>query len=90
MRPSVGVTRRWNIRGAVGGDGFYSNCKNPYLEPHFRGKKIVNQVFERGLCPIAEDLQSRIMAFKTNYLDEDSARKQSEFLSSLIDEIGRK
>lgn len=74
---------------AMGGDGFYSNCKNPYLEPHFRGKKTLNQVLELGLCPIAEDLQSRIMAFKTNYLDEDSARKQSEFLSSLIDEIGR-
>jgi perosamine synthetase len=74
---------------AMGGDGFYSNCKNPYLEPYFRGKKLSGQAFELGLCPLAEDLQSRIMAFKTNYLDEDSARKQAEILSTLIDDIGR-
>jgi perosamine synthetase len=74
---------------AMGGDGFYSNCKNPYLEPHFKGKKTSTQSFELGLCPVAENLQSRIMAFKTNYLDQGSARKQAEFLSILIDEIGR-
>lgn len=74
---------------AMGGDGFYSNCKNPYLEPYFKGKVNSGQVFELGLCPVAEDLQSRIMAFKTNYLDQDSARTQAKILSKLIDEIGR-
>lgn len=74
---------------AIGGDGFYSNCKNPYLEPYFQGMTMGNQVFESGLCPIAEDLQSRIMAFKTNYLNPELARIQAEILSSLIDEIGR-
>lgn len=75
---------------AMGGDGFYSNCKNPYLEPCFKGKTYSGQVFEKGLCPVAENLQSRIMAFKTNYLDNDYARRQAEILSQLIDEIGRK
>jgi perosamine synthetase len=74
---------------AMGGDGFYSNCKNPYLEPFFKGKVLSEQVFDLGLCPVAEDLQSRIMAFKTNYLDPDSARRQAKILSKLIDEIGR-
>jgi perosamine synthetase len=74
---------------AMGGDGFYSNCKNPYLEPYFKGRKVSEQLFDLGLCPVAEELQSRIMAFKTNYLDLDSARIQAEILSRLIDEIGR-
>lgn len=74
---------------ALGGDGFYSNCKNPYLEPYFRGMILGNQVLEPGLCPTAEDLQSRVMAFKTNYLNPERARIQAEILSSLIDEIGR-
>ena len=74
---------------SLGGDGFYSNCKNPYLEPVFRGKKIGSQLFEEGLCPVAESLQKKIMAFKTNYLDEKRINKNSEILSAVISEIGR-
>jgi dTDP-4-amino-4,6-dideoxygalactose transaminase len=74
----------------LGGDGFYSNCKNPYLEPFFIGKSLSSQLLSAGLCPVAEDLQARIMAFKTNYLNLDNARNQAEILSSLIDRIGRK
>lgn len=72
-----------------GGDGFYACWKNPYLEPSLRGKKIGDQIFEKGLCPIAEDYQSKIMAFKTNYRDLGEARHQTNILSALIDEIGR-
>lgn len=74
---------------SLGGDGFYSNCKNPYLEPVFRGKKIGSQLFEEGLCPVAESLQKKIMAFKTNYLDEKRINQNSEILSAVINEIGR-
>ncbi|MDH4164586.1 MAG: DegT/DnrJ/EryC1/StrS family aminotransferase [Nitrospirota bacterium] len=73
-----------------GGDGFYACWKNPYLEPSLRGKKMGNQVFELGLCPIAEDYQKKIMAFKTNYRDLGEARHKVDILSSLIDNIGRK
>jgi perosamine synthetase len=73
----------------AGGDGFYANCKNPYLEPIFHGKRYGNQLFMNGLCPIAEKLQREIMAFKTNYLDDGVLTKQAELLSNLIDEIGR-
>ena len=73
----------------AGGDGFYANCKNPYLEPIFYGKNYGKQLFTSGLCPIAEKVQTEIMAFKTNYLDKDVLNKQAELLSKLIDEIGR-
>ena len=74
---------------AKGGDGFYANCLNPYLEPVYRGATSAGKVFESGLCPVAESLQVSIMAFKTNYLDMSKARAQSEILASLINEVGR-
>jgi perosamine synthetase len=72
-----------------GGDGFYACWKNPYLEPSLRGKRMGNQTFEKGLCPIAEDYQAKIMAFKTNYRDLGEARHKANLLSELINEIGR-
>lgn len=73
----------------MGGDGFYANCMNPYLEPVFRGKKIGNNVMEVGLCPNAEGLQRRLMSFKTNYKNVEDMIYQSNIMSNLIDEIGR-
>lgn len=72
-----------------GGDGFYACWANPYMEPSLRGKKMGDQVFEKGLCPIAEDYQKKIMAFKTNYRNLDEAREKTRILKELIDEIGR-
>lgn len=74
---------------AKGGDGFYGACKNPYLEPAFRGKEYAGYRLEPGLCPVAEALQKRIMQFKTNYRDLDEARGKTRILAALIDEIGR-
>jgi len=48
-----------------------------------------SQTFELGLCPIAEQYQTQIMAFKTNYRDLSEARHQCQLLSDLIDQIGR-
>jgi hypothetical protein len=72
-----------------GGDGFYACWKNPYLEPSLKSKKMGHQIFEKGLCPIAEDYQTKIMAFKTNYRDLGEARHKTNILAALIDEIGR-
>ena len=72
-----------------GGDGFYGCWKNPYLEPSLKGKQMGSQTFEKGLCPVAEDFQSKIMAFKTNYRNLGEARHKVNILSELIDEIGR-
>lgn len=68
-----------------GGDGFYANCKNPYLEPYFHGKVMGNQRFEHGLCPVAEKLQTEIISFKTNYLDKAKVLEQCELLSKTIE-----
>ncbi|QWD62353.1 DegT/DnrJ/EryC1/StrS aminotransferase family protein [Polynucleobacter sp. MWH-UH25E] len=73
----------------AGGHGFYACWKNPYLEPSLRGLEMGGQKFDAGLCPVAEDYQSKIMAFKTNYRNLGEARQQANILSSLIDKIGR-
>ena len=57
---------------------------NPYLEPVLLGKITERQIFGRGLAPIAESLQSQIMAFKTNYLDPEEAKSQAEILRRTI------
>ena len=74
---------------AKGGDGFYGACQIPYLEPALRGRVFNNVEMKHGLCPVAEDLQKRIMQFKTNYRDFGTAVRKIEILSDLIDEIGR-
>lgn len=73
----------------AGGDGFYGACMIPYLEPALRSATINGVNFAKGLCPIAEDLQSRIMQFKTNYRDIDVAKAKADILSDLINDIGR-
>ena len=73
----------------LGGDGFYANCINPYLEPIFKNKKIGSQFYAPGLAPIAEKLQKTIMAFKTNYLDRNWLATNCQLLGNLIDEMGR-
>lgn len=74
---------------ALGGDGFYSAWKNPYLEDALYKKKFGNTMCVEGLCPVAEDLQKKIMLFKTNYRNLDHAKSQAKILSRLIDKIGR-
>jgi perosamine synthetase len=68
----------------LGGDGFYSNCLNPYLEPVLIGQTFGVVEAKYGLNPIAEKLQKNIMAFKTNYLDLNKIEKQAETLSNTI------
>ena len=79
----------YNLYKKMGGDGFYACWKPPYLEPSLYGKKMGNQIFKEGLCPIAENYQKSLMVFKTNYRNLDEAKKQIMILSKLIDEIGR-
>lgn len=79
----------YNLYKKMGGDGFYACWKPPYLEPSLYGKKMGNQLFKEGLCPIAESYQKTLMVFKTNYRNLDEAKKQTMILSKLIDKIGR-
>jgi len=71
----------------IGGDGFYACWKPPYMEPSLKGKEMNGQVFDSGLCPIAEDYQKKIMAFKSNYRDLKEAEFQAGLLRKLISEI---
>jgi len=73
----------------AGGDGFYGACMIPYLEPALRDATVNGVTFAKGQCRVAEDLQSRIMQFKTNYRDLDIAKSKSHILSLLINDIGR-
>jgi len=79
----------YNRYKKMGGDGFYACWKNPYLEPSLKGRTMGSQTFELGLCPIAEQYQTQLMVFKTNYRDLSEARHQCQLLSDLIDQIGR-
>lgn len=79
----------YNMYVEQGGDGFYGNVAVPYLEPALYNKKFGDVILKEGLCPIAEQLQKRIMAFKSNYRDLNVATEKANILSRLIDKIGR-
>ena len=70
----------------VGGKPFYASVAVPYLERPTRGEKSHLQAFEPGLCPIAEKIQRKMIALKTNYEDievayADATKLRNVFLS---------
>lgn len=71
-----------------GGDGFYAAWKLTYQEPLFQGEiqkmSGVWQKYNAGLCPVAEDLQLRMIQMKTNYWNLDEAKQQAEILRKTI------
>ena len=75
-----------------GGDGIYAAWSVPYLEPVISERKFVkfnpndygSISYEKGLCPVAESIQSRIMQFKTNYRDLDLAAEKADALKRTI------
>lgn len=74
-----------------GGDGIYSAWQLTYLEPMFqkmaflgREKELTQKCYEKGLCPNAENLQPRLLQFKTNYWDIENANKQIDILRKTI------
>lgn len=75
-----------------GGDGFYGAWSVPYLEPVMsrrtfvkRNPQIYEHVrYEKGLCPIAEEIQPKIMQFKTNYRNIDRAAQKIDALKKTI------
>jgi len=74
----------YNKYVSMGGDGFYSACVNPYLEP-----ALINyyKEFRKGLCPVAEKLQKEIIQFKTNYRNLHEAKKKAKILKNLISQL---
>jgi perosamine synthetase len=75
-----------------GGDGIYGAWSVPYLEPLMIERKFVRRLpsvyekvrYARGLCPAAEEIQSKMMVFKTNYRSEELASLKAAALQKTI------
>ena len=75
-----------------GGDGIYGAWSVTYLEPVIAERKYVkrcpwvyrNVHYEKGLCPMAEKVQPKIMQFKTNYRDLRIAQRKADILFKVI------
>lgn len=71
----------------LGGDGIYAAWLPTHLEPVFRNVKVTpsqQQIFEPGLCPVAESIQPYLLQFKTNYFDLSDIERQATALSQTI------
>ncbi len=79
-----------------GGDGIYGAWSVPYLEPVMTDRQFAHRcptVYEKvfyapGLCPTAEQIQPKIMQFKTNYRDIELAKRKAEVLKKTIEYFG--
>ena len=83
----------------LGGDGFYAAYLPVYREPFFPGlSRMVREQpahypqwadllpdYAQVICPVWEKIQPRIIQFKTNYIDLDSADRQAQALARTID-----
>ena len=75
-----------------GGDGIYGAWSLPYLEPVISERHFVkrcpsiykNVEYKKGICPIAEEIQPKLMQFKTNYRDLKLAESKAIALSKTI------
>jgi perosamine synthetase len=82
----------------LGGDGFYGAYQPAHLEPVFANlNAAVDQSpdryphlagrlprYQRGMCPVWERIQPRVLMLKTNYFDTDQADRQAEILAQTI------
>ena len=79
---------------SLGGDGIYAAWKLSYLEPMFVNLNLLGREsfinpnvlknYSAGLCPVAEELQPKLLQFKTSYWDLEQARIQAEILRLTI------
>lgn len=78
-----------------GGDGFYGAWSVPYLEPVMTERRFVKFCpwvyqkvkYKKGICPVAEYIQPKLMQFKTNYRDLELAKKKAGILNKLINRL---
>lgn len=75
-----------------GGEGIYGAWSVPYLEPMVAERRFAARcpwvyegvAYERGLCPVAERVQPKLMQFKTNYRSEAVAKQKAAALARTI------
>ena len=73
----------------LGGEGFYGAWSLTYLEPTFQDGTVFQdkanaRAYPPGLCPVAEDLQPRLVQFKTNQGNQATLDRQAECLAETI------
>jgi perosamine synthetase len=76
IKCTVDWKQTYNKFVELGGHGFYAMPQVPYKEPAL--KDITTH------CPIAEDLQKKLMLMKTNYRDLGEARTQAEIFHKML------
>jgi dTDP-4-amino-4,6-dideoxygalactose transaminase len=92
LNPDINWQKFRKIFNENGGEGFYSAWSVPYLEPLIVNKSFYNRFdskfqineYKKGDCPVAEDLQSRIIQFKTNYLTKKDIYQQAKALKRTL------
>ena len=62
-----------------GGAPFFGAWKLAYTEPAY------GRHFEEGLCPVAEDLQPRLIQLKTNCQTHEIGKEQALILKKTLD-----
>ena len=70
-----------------GGDDFYAAMILGYEEPIMKELGYYEKC--KGTCPVAEEIQPKMMQFKTNYRTLDGARKHIEKLKCSLDEFSQ-
>jgi perosamine synthetase len=83
----------------LGGHGVYAAWQLSYLEPMFQKMNLLGRerfvseanrrAYVRGLCPVAERLQPRLLQFKTNYWDRAEGIRQAEILRETLASFDR-
>jgi len=77
---------------SFGGDGFYGAWSVPYLEPVMTSRAYVgrcpeiyeNTSYKKGMCPVAEEVQPKLMQIKTNYRNIELAKQKVLSLKNTI------
>ncbi|PSO52763.1 MAG: histidine kinase [Cyanobacteria bacterium QH_8_48_120] len=64
----------------MGGDGFYAAWSLPYQEP-----ALDKLGYGTQSCPVAEEIQPKLMQFKANYRDMELAQQKSDALAKTIE-----
>ena len=62
----------------AGGDGFYGGLSVPYQEP------VMSLYKYKGECPVAENIQPKMMQFKTNYRSYEDVERNIQILSKIL------
>ena len=77
-----------------GGKGIYSAWKVNYLEPVFRSRSFLGREnmiseanslsYQEGECPISEEIQPKVLAFRTNEWTKQALKSQTDALEKTL------